>query len=92
LFGLHFFLQDITDYDDVRFCCSGADVCLDCWPLMTVAIKVIDTSLRGRVIFAFLLDPSKWREEERKCRSFLAGKFSGGGEKYGELSFVEILH
>ncbi|KAM5568668.1 hypothetical protein ABKV19_016280 [Rosa sericea] len=26
-------------------CCSGADVCLECWPLMTTAIKVIDTAL-----------------------------------------------
>ncbi|KAF5734199.1 DNA primase isoform 3 [Tripterygium wilfordii] len=37
---------DITDYDDVRYCCSGADVYTKCWPLMTVAIKVINTSLR----------------------------------------------
>lgn len=40
-------LQDISDYDDVRYCCSGADVCSECWPLMTIAIKVIDTALRG---------------------------------------------
>nr|XP_027190166.1 DNA primase small subunit-like isoform X2 [Cicer arietinum] len=38
---------DMTDYDDVRYCCRGADVCLNCWPLMTIAIKVIDASLRG---------------------------------------------
>ncbi|KAI5655344.1 hypothetical protein M9H77_32531 [Catharanthus roseus] len=46
---------DISDYDDVRFCCSGADVCLDCWPLMTIAIKVIDTALRDDFGFSHIL-------------------------------------
>uniref|UniRef100_A0A1D1Z8K7 DNA primase n=1 Tax=Anthurium amnicola TaxID=1678845 RepID=A0A1D1Z8K7_9ARAE len=46
---------DITDYDDVRHCCSGADVCLDCWPLMTAAIKVMDTTLRDDFGFSHIL-------------------------------------
>jgi len=33
---------DITDYDDVRHCCSGGAVCNECWPLMTCAIKVLN--------------------------------------------------
>ncbi|PPR82154.1 hypothetical protein GOBAR_AA38556 [Gossypium barbadense] len=46
---------DISDYDDVRYCCTGADVCLECWPLMTIAIKVIDTSLRDDFGFNHIL-------------------------------------
>ncbi|KAG2307928.1 hypothetical protein Bca52824_027676 [Brassica carinata] len=46
---------DITDYDDVRYCCSGADVCSKCWPLMTVAIKLIHTSLTDDFGFKHIL-------------------------------------
>ena len=37
---------DMTDYDDVRTCCTGANICHRCWPFMTMALKVVDTSLR----------------------------------------------
>lgn len=37
---------DITDYDDVRSCCSGAGICARCWPLMSCAVEVMECALR----------------------------------------------
>ena len=42
---------DMTDYDDVRFCCKGSDICNNCWPLMQFAIKILDAGLQGELIY-----------------------------------------
>lgn len=36
---------DMTDYDNVRTCCTGAKVCVKCWAYMACATKVINDVL-----------------------------------------------
>jgi len=38
---------DLTDYDSVRMCgCQDKKICLKCWQMATMAIKVVDAALR----------------------------------------------
>ncbi|OAL71723.1 DNA primase subunit Pri1 [Trichophyton violaceum] len=46
---------DLTDYDDIRTCCSKANICLKCWAFVTMSIKVIDAALREDFGFQHIL-------------------------------------
>ncbi|KAK6359580.1 hypothetical protein TWF696_000732 [Orbilia brochopaga] len=46
---------DLTDYDEIRTCCSKTSICIKCWQFVTMAIKVIDVALRDDFGFQHIM-------------------------------------
>lgn len=45
----------MTDYDSIRTCCSGADICARCWGFIAAAVHVLDDAIRDQFGFRQLL-------------------------------------
>eukprot|EP00758_Cryptobia_borreli_P003651 Tbor_TRINITY_DN3892_c0_g2::TRINITY_DN3892_c0_g2_i1::g.5540::m.5540/K02684/PRI1; DNA primase small subunit len=46
---------DMTDYDHVRSCCKGKEICVYCWPWMTCAAKILAHILRHDFGFKYIM-------------------------------------
>lgn len=46
---------DLTDYDGIRTCCQGTDICKKCWRFIQVGAKVIELALRDDFGFKNLI-------------------------------------
>jgi DNA primase small subunit len=99
---------DLTDYDDIRTCCTKANICPKCWPFASMSIKVIDTALREdfgfehimwvysgrRGVHAWVSDKSA-RELDDEKRKALTGYFEvvrGNAQSGKKINIRRPLH
>jgi DNA primase small subunit len=99
---------DMDAYDDVRSCCTGANICEKCWSFTTMAIKVVDVALREdfgfehimwvysgrRGVHAWVSDKEA-RELDDEKRKAITGYFEvlkGGAQGGKKVNLRRPLH
>ncbi|RMZ82186.1 hypothetical protein DV738_g1803, partial [Chaetothyriales sp. CBS 135597] len=99
---------DLTDYDDIRSCCTKANICSKCWTFATMAIKVLDVALRDdfgfehvmwvysgrRGVHAWISDKDA-RELDDQKRKTMIGYFEvlrGGAQGGKRVNVKRPLH
>lgn len=90
---------DLTDYDDIRRCCSDKKICKKCWKFISMAVQVLDLTLRSDFGFKHLLwvysgrrgahcwisdeEALRLTDDQRKAIVNYLDVMRGGGSKFG---------
>ena len=99
---------DMTDYDEIRTCCEGANICSKCWTFITMAIEVVDVALREDFGFQHILwvysgrrgahawvSDKRAREMDDQRRKAVAGYLEvikGGAQSGKKVNVKRPLH
>ncbi|KAJ6658089.1 hypothetical protein lerEdw1_001565 [Lerista edwardsae] len=99
---------DMTDYDDVRRCCSSAEICSKCWTLMIIAIRIIDRALvvdfgikhrlwvysGRRGVHCWVCDDAvrKWSSSLRSAAVEYLSVVKGGEDTIKKVTLLDNIH
>jgi DNA primase small subunit len=99
---------DMDAYDEIRTCCTGANICSRCWQFITMAIKTVNEALREDFGFEHILwvysgrrgahcwvSDKKAREMEDSKRRAIAGYLEvvkGGSQGGKKVNIKRPLH